>query len=703
MEQYLDMFFGDEEGFVAVASKGDTWEEYQFAWPRGRNRLIRWVEQRVNEANIFICPALRGEKRRVKGDGVNLRWLWADIDWEKVKNKAAVMQALKTLRPALVRSGTGNNYHVYVKLEEAVSLEEHYRLNQGLRDLLEADAKHPDNSLLRLPGTFNRKGRPVEVVWKRATSLVWGTQELIDTFPAIRDTRVVHEREVGDGTYDRVSLDNCPSYARRVGKMSTDEAIGRFGTRHGAVYQVTMKLIKMGLSRDQIHTALENFEPGLEKQDEEQGYDLHRDIDRCIARHPVLDPVDDLPVAAPAIEDNIPEEEFNRLKALEDEERLNLEADKIIWRKLAEARARQKMALAEFTPPPEQSTVLFSERLMAEPDEIEYLIHGVARVGDNVSITGQYKSGKTLFVCNLIRSLASQTPFLGSMEVASMGASTVGFWSLEMTQAVLEDRYLRPQGMDENEASNLIIWHGRGYSIPLMSQVGKDWAVQWLRQEMVSVWVIDSFARICGMAGVEANDNDQVLALLRQLDEIKHEAGVSEMFLIAHTGRSGEARDRARGATVFDDWADARWVLERDGDVRFLKVEGRDVELPKTSLTYNSDTKHLVLGSGTDTAVRDFGVQQIVEIVATNPGISKTALCDKIHERRIRGYSHRQTQSKLIDEAEALGFIAGVVEPGTRGRKIAYRVVEDSEAMTIDFSQVKERMSAAGRGRRRRS
>lgn len=706
MEEYLAMMFGDCEGFVAVASKGDTWEEYQFAWPRGRNRLLRWVKDRMDHANIFICPALRSEKRRVKGDGIELDWLWADIDWEKVRDKAAVLEALRALKPALVRSGTGNNYHVYVQLTEAVSLQDHYRLNQGLRDLLEADAKHPDNSLLRLPGTYNRKGRPVEVVWKRTESRLWVPDDLVNGFPAIRDTRVVHETVVGDGTYDQVSLEGVPAYARRVGKMESDEAIDRFGSRHGAVYQVTMKLIKMGLSRDQIHTALQEFAPGLEKQDDEQGYDLHRDIDRCIARHPTLAPVEDLIVAAPeepgVVE--LSDEEYVASKALEDEERLDKEADKIIWRKLVEGRARQKMALAEFVPPPDEATVLFSDALVEEPEEVAYLIHGLASIGDNVSVTGQYKSGKTLFVCNLIRSLASGSPFLGTQEVASMGASTVGFWSLEMSKNVLMDRYLRPQGMDENEASNLVIWHGRGYSIPLMSQVGRDWAIQWLRQEMTSVWVIDSFARICAMAGVESNDNDQVLALLRTLDEIKREANVSEMFLIAHTGRSFEGKDRARGATVFDDWADARWVLTRDGDIRFLKVEGRDVDLPSTSLTYNADTKHLTLGSGADTAARDHGVQAVVAIVAANPGIGKTALCAKVGELHMKGYSQMTTRSALVDEAESLGFIAGVQEPGTRGRKMAYRVVEDSEAITLDFSQVRERQnSGTGRARRRKS
>jgi len=701
VEHYLDMLFGDEEGFVAVAAKGEGWEESQFSWPAGRGRLLRWVERHIDTDNIFICPALRSEKRRVKGDGVSLDWLWADIDWEKVNDKPAVMAAIKQLQPALVYSGTGKNLHVYLHLSREVTIEEHYRLNQGLRDLLEADAKHPDNSLLRLPGTYNRKGKPVEVIWRRMASMVWAPEDLLE-IPAIRDTRIVHEKAVGDGTYEKVSLEGLPGYARRVGKMESDEAIDRFGSRHGAVYQVTLKLIKLGLSRDQIHTALEEFPPGLEKQEDEQGYDLHRDIDRCIARHPTLEPVPEELAEAPGIVE-ISDEEYEQEKAAEEEDDLDQAARKWVWRQRVEERGRQMLAHAAFLPPPDEATVLFSERLEEEPEDVEYLVEGLASVGDNVSITGQFKSGKTLFVCNLVRSLAAHTPFLDRFKVDQLGAGTVGFWSLEMTQAVLENRYMRPQGMTEDQASNLIIWHGRGYGIPLLSGTGRQWAIDWLKRELVEVWVIDSFARICAMSGVEANDNDQVLRLLKTLDEIKKASGVSEMFLIAHTGRGLEAGNRARGATVFDDWADARWILTRDDSIRFLQVEGRDVELEKTSLGFDAETKHLTLGVDPAAALRKGSVQTVVDIVRENPGIGKTALTIKVRESRMRGYSQNQAIAALIDEAADLGLVRCDPVPGARGRKMSYTVVAEADILELDFSQVKERQgSGRGRGRTRR-
>lgn len=704
MDEYLDLIFGDNEGYVALAAKGDTWEEQQFAWPSGEGRILRWVDRRIDTSNIFICPALRDEKRRVKGDGVHLSWLWADIDWEKVpeNKRGTVTKALKRLGPALVNSGTDENVHVYLQLTREVTVEEHYRLNQGLRDYLYADAKHPDNSLLRLPGTYNRKGRPVQVSWRRTTSDLWAPEDLLQ-ISAIRDTIVTDKTATGDGTYDRVDTSGLPGYARRVGRMGVDEAMDRYGSRHGAVYQVTQRLIKMGLTRDEIHTCLEEFQPGLSKEEDENGYDMHRDIDKCIGAHPTLDQVigdddDD--------EDSFPEATDEDMRE-QDENDFKREAEKVVRRWDINDRAKQIRAHRTFLPPPDTLTVIFSDRLEAEAQETLYLIDGLASVGDNISVTGQYKTGKTLFVCNLVRALVEGEPFLNEYAVEDLQDCNVGLWSCEMTQGVIEDRYLRPQGFTEDGASRLMIWHGRGYGVNLLDEVGKQWAINWLRNQDITVWVVDSFARVCAMAGVEANDNDQVLRLLKTLDEIKKAAGVSELFLIAHTGRSELAKERARGATVFDDWADARWVLTREGDIRFLRVEGRDVELPLTSLKYDGDTKRLSLGADRQQAMREGGVQVVIALVAENPGINKTALVAKIKERKISGFSQVMDINALIQETEDLGFVRSERVAGARGRKMAYSVVADAQdgevgPITLDFSKVKDEQESGRRRRKRR-
>jgi len=417
---------------------------------------------------------------------------------------------------------------------------------------------------------------------------------------------------------------------------------------------------------------------------------MHQDIDRCISRHPMLEEIVEEDAFTP-----LTDEEWNA----EEDQELNTKARQRLRQWDIDARARQLQALRSFNMPPDDTSGVFSDEEEVD-DDPRYLIDQLASVGDNISITGQYKSGKTLFVCNLVRCIADGEMFLDQFEIDELlhRSITVGFWSCEMTRRVLVGRYLNPQEFTEDGKERVHLWHGRGYGINLMDEVaGKEWAVKWLKSRDISVWVVDSFARLCAMAGIDPNDNDQVLKLLRVIDEIKHEAGVSELFLIAHIGRGELAKERARGATVFDDWADARWVLTREADIRFLKVEGRDVELPPTSLKYDSDTKRLTVGGGREDIV-GANVQAIFAIVMEHEGVNKTALIKLIRERRIPGLTDQNVISEMIDEGVELGWMTK--KKTGKGRELAFYPVRDGRIVgstasirTLDFTGVKEYQS----------
>src|SRR4051794_2684049 len=84
---YLRRMFGTNKGFVAVAvkkGKGKAdWSEQTFLWPMDRDRILEWAEAN-NGYDVFICPALRKDKGRKKGDGAHLQWLWADVDFQGI-------------------------------------------------------------------------------------------------------------------------------------------------------------------------------------------------------------------------------------------------------------------------------------------------------------------------------------------------------------------------------------------------------------------------------------------------------------------------------------------------------------------------------------------------------------------------------------------------------------------------------------------
>lgn len=315
--------------------------------------------------------------------------------------------------------------------------------------------------------------------------------------------------------------------------------------------------------------------------------------------------------------------------------------------------ARRRFNAGNFVPPPDDASGSVADFMDCWPTKGRYLIDGICGTKHNVVITAQWKTGKTTFLTNIFRCLADGVPVLGSIPVKQQ---VVGMWSCEMDADDLFDEYLMPQ--EPQETDNFHIANLRGYQVNILTDDGKAWAVNWLRSRKVKVWGIDSNARLARMSGVSENDNDDMTALFLAIDEIKVEAGVDVCFILAHTGRMEheEGKERARGATVIDDWPDARWVLVKKGNVRFLTVDGRRVGLGETALMFDADTNRLTLGEGNrnEYALRG-GAQDVADIVVTRDG-----QCNKRDIRELVKAKFSVGTDKAtswIDEAEHLGFV----------------------------------------------
>jgi hypothetical protein len=675
--QYLKDLFGTRAGHVAVAYKdtGESWQEHTFEWPKGRAALLKWAEIH-QDANIFICPALRKGPNRVKGDMLPTRWLWADVDWDKVPQdkRDEVRQRIGTLGTLVVKSGTGENVHVYVEMDRNLTLEEHRKLNTGLRDYLYADAKHADNSLLRLPGTTNwktKEGTPVTPGY--GASAVSKPEDLL-IIREFKNAKVVGI-DVGDIEWKRADVEGLPRRILRMVQMPTDEAKARYGKRHKAVWAITGELHKRGLDRDQIHTLMDQFPAAIDKnEDEHNGYDVHKDVEKRLIWDAAQDPaIGDEPAELSEAEEEGFEDATEEDDIAEFKRRVEVKANEIYERRVADRRARQIEAELGWTPPPVTASRRLTDILNAPADPTPYLIEGMATARGNVVITAQYKTGKTAFLMGaLARSLADAVPFLDQREVhVPEGGVVVGHWNLEMDETHLADTYIRPAGYENSD--NLVVASLRGYRVNLLSEVGKTWTVQWLRDHGVKVWTIDSIAQLARMAGVSENANEEMGQLLGSIDEIKREAGVDAAFLIAHTGRAQqeEGRERARAATIIDDWPDSRWVMTRDSnDIRYLQIEGRDTAMKSTSLEFDEETKRYTMGGLTKIdAATDGWVQGVVRVLAAHGGpINESGLVKKLKEL---GKIGNERAKEVIHEAEASGWIEIKHEKSERGGRAA--------------------------------
>ena len=702
-ERYLSELFGSNKGYVAVASKAGEgkadWTEKSFLWPNDRQELVAWVDDRKN-TDLFICPALRRSPGRRKNDGAHLQWLWADVDFQDIdpRHHEKIRARVQRLGNLVVWSGSGQNCHVYVRLDRVVHLDVWRRLNLGLRKALMADAKHTDNALLRIPGTQNYKPGGKAVRMESGRGVIRVPARLLKAKPW-RDV-VVTDEPASDGTWERVDLPTIPGGVRARVNMEVDEGVGRYGTRHAAVYQVTAWLSKRGYTSDQIHTLMAGFKPGLDKEDSERGYDLHQDIARCLAQHPTREVIDDADGVALDEEIRLEEATDDDVQRTADDD-FETRVRKGVLAEKVRVAVRQRTAQLDFEPPPEDAVVNMADVLTTPREPIKFVVEGLAAEGHNVTITGQFKSGKTMLVCNLMRSFCDHTPFLDDRKVRALADNeTVGFWSLEMDPNDLYDNYLIPQELEHWD--KLWVLNGRGYSVNILTDVGRAWAVNNLKSRGTGVWVIDSWSRLCDSVGADENVNAEIKPLTAAIDRIKREAGVSEVYILAHTGRKQQEEDNevARGGTHLDDWADARWLFTRDGEIRSFGVgpsRGGIAHMPGMPLTFDPETKRMALG-GVDKAGARLGTiaQLIEDVVKSAPGqYSKR----QIEQLVMKTAPAKMRNSKLIREGiqEAIDTELIRVKPGgARGAHYLEPMPMRSAnggatAAVLDMSKVKDR------------
>ncbi len=203
------------------------------------------------------------------------------------------------------------------------------------------------------------------------------------------------------------------------------------------------------------------------------------------------------------------------------------------------------------------------------------------------------------------------------------------------------------------------------------------------------------------MSGVEENDNSGVMQLLKRVDEIKKVAGVSESFILVHTGRAEQeaGKERARGATAVDDWADVRWLLTKDDmGHRYLRADGRGVSMEETVLDFDRERLLLSLGSG-DRIVNE--EKEILTLLSSTvqeyPGITLKKLKVVIRKGVKQGFRDDKLY-EAIDEAIELKLIKK--RRGARNSNAYYPVgvsVEQARSTTPPSRSVRTQKRAGSR------
>lgn len=307
---------------------------------------------------------------------------------------------------------------------------------------------------------------------------------------------------------------------------------------------------------------------------------------------------------------------------------------------------------------------------LTEPEtQPRWRFEGILGVGHNLVAVAARKAGKTTLVDNLARSYVDGVPFLGRFEVTTTGRS-VAIFNYEL-EAAQYRRWLRESGIAATD--RVFPLNLRGRPLPLANDRVAAWVADWLRERDVGLWIPDPWSRAYVGSVDNGNDEAQVGRFLATLDEIKQAAGVDELVMPVHTpkGRIDPGAESAIGSQRLEAWPDVMVYLVRDDKQRFLRAEGRDVDVDESPLLYDADTRTLTLdlNGGNREQVRDHRDRiALLEYLRLQPD----ANCGEIEAALGWGKPRRK---QVVDSAVHAELVRR--RSGEKGAQLHRRAVDD--------------------------
>lgn len=169
--RYCDLVWQQRPGWVVagIGAKGHFsgtsykyvgFRERPYRWPDERNTLVSELLTQSVSSDVFVTVMLRSRPSRKRGTGTALpgQFAWLDADpWDDERNRLLVDAGSPVHRVS--SGGPGGGEHVYVDLGEPLAASLVGAYCQRLAKRFDTDNWGGDNKFLRLPGTFNHKGR----------------------------------------------------------------------------------------------------------------------------------------------------------------------------------------------------------------------------------------------------------------------------------------------------------------------------------------------------------------------------------------------------------------------------------------------------------------------------------------------------------------------------------------------------------------
>jgi hypothetical protein len=659
-EGHAVLAFG-RSGHVNDAGRYDhkTWDEVTFAWPTEAGLMLDEIARLLAaepNADVYVCPLLRTEPKRRKGNAAHSDVVWVDAD------ELGDLTRLDGLGTFVVGSGSNGHGHVYLRLTEDVGLEERAALAKELAArVVKADPKWADNDVLRLPGTVTGKTDPPTSVrfiippdnaWRLAPD---------DARKRLGATPAVSPR------LDAVAL---PAPVREALTTST-------GDRSADHQRLVRACYTAGLTSDQTRSVVRSYAPSMEKYGRRVDEETVRSYLKCV------DDEQGVKFWIPLSSDN-PQPVEQQDASAEDAYRRAIATEA---HRLRIQRDAKRIITAEDRPPVRKPEVLTLRERLAKPRPlVRWRIDAWQPADSRVMVAAQFKAGKTTLVANLVRSLVDGDYFLGAHTTTPIDGTAVVL-DFEMGEHQLDSWYAA-QKIRNDDLVVVIPLRGSAATFDILDAgVRAQWA-EMLRSRACRYLIVDCLRPILDALGLD--EHREAGRFLTTFDALLAETGISESAVIHHMGHTAE---RSRGDSRIRDWPDVEWRLVREdddpGSPRYIAAYGRDVDMPEGQLDYAPGDRRLTLTGGTR---KDAAVQNALIDVLKLLKDSAEKLSGRQIEEQVEDHSRQAIRGAIkagINEGSIL------TEPGPRRSTLHFSAPVRQSAPPVRQRSVSECASAS--------
>lgn len=289
LRAFFQYAFGKTPGVVGFALMSVDKKEFKevfFDWPRDLNEIIRWVDVRRLEYNVYFCPQVLDSRERTKDNVRAASSIWADLD-TCTPDKLLIEPTLT------VESSPGRYQALWCLAEDIdpISAQDiamriaYYHAGHG------ADRSGWDlTQLLRVPSTFNYKYSPntyeaPQVTVTKVNKYKYHAADF-EVYPPVKGTKELTlpfpEELPSEEPLDILQRNRYRLNANAFGLFSVEPVTKSWSE---PLWRLLMYCFEAGLTREESYVVADQSACNKYARDKKPPTFLWRDVCRAYLRH----------------------------------------------------------------------------------------------------------------------------------------------------------------------------------------------------------------------------------------------------------------------------------------------------------------------------------------------------------------------------------------------------------------------------------